>query len=267
MKKSTLFLTGMAALLLSFGLILTGCSTDSDDPSGGGDKKADLAGTWVKEGGADPYPEQMKYEGRGGSNDPLYFISSGSMGGTAWSGQMMSYDGTTAKVGNDKNYYDPHAISFTAKIAGNKLTISDLSDELASFNGTYTKEGSGSDDPAGGDPTTPGNGGYTGEGVTPTGFESDVNDNQISTYTTGGFLDDIDSDDSTKKGFTVTVNGTLQTIKYVFVQGSQLNIDIEDYKFSTGDTVLISYNGTGYFAGKLKMFADIPVTLGNYGSY
>jgi hypothetical protein len=33
MKKSTLFLTGMAALLLSFGLILTGCSTDADDPN------------------------------------------------------------------------------------------------------------------------------------------------------------------------------------------------------------------------------------------
>jgi hypothetical protein len=37
MKKSTLFLTGMAALLLSFGLILTGCPTDSDNTSGNDD--------------------------------------------------------------------------------------------------------------------------------------------------------------------------------------------------------------------------------------
>ncbi|MDR0376866.1 MAG: hypothetical protein LBH70_03645, partial [Spirochaetaceae bacterium] len=48
MKKSTLFLAGMAALLLSFGLILTGCPTGSDD-SGGNNNG----------GGSDNLPETL----------------------------------------------------------------------------------------------------------------------------------------------------------------------------------------------------------------
>jgi hypothetical protein len=49
MKKSTSFLMGMAALLLSFGLILTGCPTDSDNGGGGGgggSHPAAFVGTW-----------------------------------------------------------------------------------------------------------------------------------------------------------------------------------------------------------------------------
>jgi hypothetical protein len=140
MKKSTLFLAGMAALLLSFGLILMGCSTDSDDPSGGGDKKTDLVGTWVKEG--ESADEKMEYKGGGGSNDPLYFKNKA--GSTLWSGQMVSYDGTTATVGDDHNGYDPKSITFTAVITGKKLKISGLTGKLEPFNGTYAKEGSGS---------------------------------------------------------------------------------------------------------------------------
>jgi hypothetical protein len=157
MKKSTLFLTGMAALLLSFGLILTGCGDSATgDPAGGGggDKKAALVGTWVKEGDSD---EKMKYEGRGGSNDPLYFQNEA--GSTLWSGQMVSYDGTTATVGDDHNSHDPHSISFTATISGSKLTIDGLTDLLEHFNGTYTKEDSGKEDPGNdgenSDPSTP----------------------------------------------------------------------------------------------------------------
>jgi hypothetical protein len=144
MKKSTLFLAGMTALLLSFGLILTGCDTGTgSDDGGGGDKKTDLVGTWVKVEGDSQYPEQMDYAGRGGSNDPLYFRYGGE-GSNLWSGQMVSYDGTTATVGDDHNGYEPKSITFTAVITGKKLEISGLTGELEHFNGTYEKEGSGS---------------------------------------------------------------------------------------------------------------------------
>ncbi|MDR0377813.1 MAG: hypothetical protein LBH70_08480 [Spirochaetaceae bacterium] len=105
-----------------------------------------------------------------------------------------------------------------------------------------------------------GGGDYTGEGATPTGFKfRNVGGDQISTYTDVS-LDAIASNDSTKEGFTVTVNGEPQTIS-VFVGGRKLNINLKNYQFSVTDTVLISYDGTGYFAGKLKKFTDIPVTL------
>jgi hypothetical protein len=35
MKKNSIFMTGMLALLLAFGLVLAGCPTDSDDDGGG----------------------------------------------------------------------------------------------------------------------------------------------------------------------------------------------------------------------------------------
>jgi hypothetical protein len=36
MKKNSIFMTGMLTLLLSFGLVLAGCSTDGGDDDGGG---------------------------------------------------------------------------------------------------------------------------------------------------------------------------------------------------------------------------------------
>jgi hypothetical protein len=56
MKKSTLFLVGMAALLLSFGLVLVGCETDANDDSG---IPAELVGVWyVFDGDAN---EEVKF--------------------------------------------------------------------------------------------------------------------------------------------------------------------------------------------------------------
>jgi hypothetical protein len=48
MKKNSIFMTGMLAVLLAFGLVLTGCPTDSDDGGGGIDSK--LVGTWLNAG-------------------------------------------------------------------------------------------------------------------------------------------------------------------------------------------------------------------------
>ncbi|MDR1636079.1 MAG: hypothetical protein LBR93_01950 [Treponema sp.] len=46
MKKSSLFLLGMLALTLAFGLVLTGCPTEDDDSSSGPFIPADLVGSW-----------------------------------------------------------------------------------------------------------------------------------------------------------------------------------------------------------------------------
>jgi hypothetical protein len=47
MKKNR-FIVGIASLVLVFGLIITGCPTDSDD--GGGNMSIKLEGTWVNSG-------------------------------------------------------------------------------------------------------------------------------------------------------------------------------------------------------------------------
>jgi hypothetical protein len=134
---------GMLVIVLAFGLVLVGCGDGAGGGNNnGGDKKAALKGTWVKDGGSSF--EKIEYAGGGGSNDPLYFRV-GTAGGAVYYGQMVSYDGTTAKVGDDHSAYTP--ITFTAKISSGKLTISGLGTvdgiDLSAFNGTYTKEGSG----------------------------------------------------------------------------------------------------------------------------
>jgi hypothetical protein len=142
MKKSTLFLAGMAALLLSFGLILTGCPTDSDDSSGGG--------------------------------------------------------------------------------------------------------------------------GYTGEGEAPTQFQftgtaGDNNKIQVS-IRTNGFFPSWTSSNPTGEGFAVTLNGTKSTITNVFTLSSEkVYIGIEGV-MSKDANVLVSYDGTGYFEGKLKTFTNQKAT-------
>jgi hypothetical protein len=51
--KNKLFLAGMLAMALTFGLVLTGCPTDADDDGGGGGSlpSANAVGTWVPDGG------------------------------------------------------------------------------------------------------------------------------------------------------------------------------------------------------------------------
>jgi len=137
--KNIVKLFGIIALVAIIGFSMAACGGDDDGGGGGGDKKADLKGVWVKDGGTNN--ETIDYEGRGGSNDPLYFRT-GSAGGAQYYGQLVSYDGTTVKVGDSHSAYTP--ITFTAKIANGKLTVSGLgtvdSIDLSVFNGTYTKQ-------------------------------------------------------------------------------------------------------------------------------
>jgi len=111
---------------------------------GGGDKRAELKGEWLKDGGSNY--ETIEYAGKDG--DKIYFFD-GIAGVTRYYGELMSYDGTTAKAGSSKDAYPP--ITFTATIAGNKLTVSGLAPievpgndwiagYTADFNGTYTKK-------------------------------------------------------------------------------------------------------------------------------
>jgi hypothetical protein len=48
MKKNKLFIMGMLAVMLAFGLVLAGCKTDSDDGGGSGDGNRDskLVAKW-----------------------------------------------------------------------------------------------------------------------------------------------------------------------------------------------------------------------------
>jgi hypothetical protein len=138
MRKSKLFLAGMAALLLSFGLVLAGCPTED----GGGDEPgsgSSLTGTWTGSGDISDYT--------------LVFTA------TTWTqaeeeGSTMSgsytYAGTSLTL--QVTQLEGESISGTAVINGSTLTLSSFP-EMADLNGTYTKEGSssGGDDPVGGD--------------------------------------------------------------------------------------------------------------------
>jgi len=123
----------------TFAIAYSTSSTRPGSSGGGVDKKADLKGVWVKDGGTNY--EKIEYEGRGGSNDPIYFRT-GSMGVAVYYDQLASYDGTTVITGDSHSSSSP--ITFTAVIEDGKLTVSGLSTvdgiNLSNFNGTYTKE-------------------------------------------------------------------------------------------------------------------------------
>jgi hypothetical protein len=121
----------MATLLLSFGLILTDCPTEVPDPGPVGEIYK-LLGTWVNTKG-----DKWVFEDEGEHIDimasPYYSGSSYSSG--VWG--VESYDGTILI------FQGHHTPLCTARVASNVLAISDLTDNLSSFNGEFIKEGTG----------------------------------------------------------------------------------------------------------------------------
>jgi hypothetical protein len=77
MKRSKLFLTGMAALLLSFGLLMTGCGSDSSDddgPAGPQDRTFTIQGAAA---GTDKFLKIVADSGVINSDAVLYFKNDG----------------------------------------------------------------------------------------------------------------------------------------------------------------------------------------------
>jgi hypothetical protein len=100
---------------------------DGDDGDEGGDKRADLLGYWEVEG-TTYYPTSFNLE----EYDGDYLLEMTGGGGNESYIILVSYDGTTAVV-----ELDGETITFTAKIQGDKLTISGWT---GTYNGIYTKQ-------------------------------------------------------------------------------------------------------------------------------
>jgi hypothetical protein len=104
-------------------------------------------------------------------------------------------------------------------------------------------------------------GGDGGTGATPIEFEFTASQVSIRTDDTNNFPTWY-SDTPADEGFSVKVNGETASIVSVFTaNGPKVYIDAEDsngndYGFTSNHVVTVSYNGTGYFAGKLKAFTD-----------
>jgi len=156
--KNVLKAFGVIALVAIIGFSMAACgggddgsgeNNNNNNPSGGGDKRAELVGKWVKDGGLNQ--ESIDYDGTGKNSSELLYFRVGTAGVAQYYAYLASYDGTTVKVGSDKDPFSP--IIFTATITGGKLTLSGLttgsvtsssnkgdSVNLSVFNGTYTKQ-------------------------------------------------------------------------------------------------------------------------------
>jgi hypothetical protein len=125
--KNVFKVLGIIALVAVIGFSMAACGGDDDGGGGGGDKKADLVGIWSKDGG------NLELTVTVSPNSGTYRLSSTN---TPTDGivtfDILSYNGTTVTTSDPDKYK-----SFTAQIAGNKLTISGAS---SSFDGTYTKQ-------------------------------------------------------------------------------------------------------------------------------
>jgi hypothetical protein len=98
-----------------------------DEDKVDGDKRADLLGYWEVEGAYYPTSFNLEEDGDGG-----YLLDMTGGGGNESYISLVSYDGNTAVV-----ELDGETITFTAKIHGDKLTISNWN---SNYNGTYTKQ-------------------------------------------------------------------------------------------------------------------------------
>ena len=133
--KNVFKVLGIIAIVAVIGFGVVSCG------DGGVDKKADLKGKWIKDGDGDI---ERKIE----CGVMVYFYSNPSDKNEYYDGRLVSYNGTTVKVGDGHDSCTP--ISFTATIADGKMTVSGLSTaynnldsltiDLSDFNGTYTKK-------------------------------------------------------------------------------------------------------------------------------
>jgi hypothetical protein len=138
MKKNSIFMTGMLALLLAFGLVLAGCPTDSDDDGGGGggggggniDSK--LVGKWSR--------------GEGTSNITIEITSAGEIKVRFANVPNSGFDGSVAEDAGTITVSGDY--SGTAKWSvsddGNTLTLTEGTGQLINYanegGNTFTKQ-------------------------------------------------------------------------------------------------------------------------------
>jgi hypothetical protein len=199
---------------------------DKDPPGGGGDgATATITGT-LKVG----QTLTATFSGFTPSSDDIYWKSAGSPTGES-----------TGNISFGSNTY-----SITNQDEGNYIWV-EASNDDHSIEAVSPRVG-----------PIEAAGGNGGSGATPTQFQ--FTGAQVSIRTDGTFPEWY-STNPTSEGFTITVNGTPQTIESVFTSNNEkVYIDIED-DIPSGATVTVSYDGTtGYFAGKLKGFTDKKAT-------
>jgi hypothetical protein len=260
--KKKLFLVAMAACVLALGLVLIGCKSDSDDEGGGDDTGGDIvwAGTWkqIKDandaalGSADSHTINLvKDAGYSVTGPQVGRIPQAGKNGTSWDPNATLGSDTALKLENSVYalYLTYEKISATQiKITGSNALINELK-------GIYEKQSS----TGGGD-----GGGYSGTGVTPTEFvvASSGIVYGISIRTDAAIDSNIGTgmkDDQTKQGFIVKVNGNPEDINKVYSYSTEPKVYVQfgDGESLTGtETVTLSYDGTGAYADKLKIFTD-----------
>jgi hypothetical protein len=130
MKRSRVILLAVFLLLGTTSVFALGGKEKSGTRGGttaSGDKRADLVAYWEVEGAYYPTSFNLEKDGDGG-----YQLDMTGGGGNESYITLVSYDGITATV-----ELDGETITFTAKIQGKKLTISNWN---SNYNGTYTKQ-------------------------------------------------------------------------------------------------------------------------------
>jgi hypothetical protein len=139
MKKNSSFV-GILAILLVLEMTIIGCDNGTTDGGGGGDQRATLKGTWIKDTG------DLQFEYTGGGGDQCYFRKIDKAGSAVLYGTLGSYNGTTAELKTWPDPVgDPVVVSFTVKLSGNTITVSGLGGDNGygfdynSLNGNYTK--------------------------------------------------------------------------------------------------------------------------------
>jgi hypothetical protein len=115
--KNKLFLAGMLAMALAFGLIMTGCPTDTDDDDGGGGSlpATEAVGTWTKS----IHTLTINADGTGTYSYYDVKVTAATL--------ELSMGGTSMGTAN-----------YT--VSGNTLTVTGGTSATDSLNGTWTKQ-------------------------------------------------------------------------------------------------------------------------------
>ncbi|MCL2066701.1 MAG: hypothetical protein FWG99_04475 [Treponema sp.] len=135
--KKKLFKMGLAAVLLTTGLVFVGCPTSgSGGGGGGGDPDGNpFIGSWV---GKTEFYNDDGIVFSSDNDEEIVFTSNG------WKMLSQSWEGTYSRNGNNADLYDDLGEKAgTAKINGNTLTIN--GNDAYNFNGTFTKKPGSSD--------------------------------------------------------------------------------------------------------------------------